>query len=267
MTAADPTTTALSGVVVVVLLDYLRQHQAWGWMRLVQGPSALRDTPGLRFAKVMGSGHDGGFTLRPSTTHQGLVCLFAQAEQAIAFVAGAQVRQMRERARESWAGLLAVSSARGSWDGCAWGETPTTALGPYAAAPVDGPLAALTRASIRPAKAATFWRMAPATQASLWQAPGCEIAAGLGEAPLLRQCTFSLWRDLPSMDDYARQGAHQQAIAASYRNRFFSESMFVRMRLLASHGQWKGHSPQAADLPLAPLPAVAPAIHPGVAGA
>ena len=244
MNSPDPVTTALSGVVVVILVDYLRQHQGWGWMRLVQGPAALRATPGLQFAKVMGSGHEGGFTLRPSTTHQGLIALFSNAGQADAFVTGAHVSQMRERARESWVGLLAVTSARGSWDGSSWGETAPAALGPYAsAASSNGPLAALTRASIRPAKAATFWRMAPATQASLWQAPGCEIAAGLGEAPLLRQCTFSLWCDLASMNDYARQGAHQQAIAASYKQGFFSETMFVRMRLLASSGQWKGKSP------------------------
>ena len=36
----------LSGVVVVVLVNYLREHQGWGWMRLMQGPGALKETPG-----------------------------------------------------------------------------------------------------------------------------------------------------------------------------------------------------------------------------
>lgn len=245
MSTPDPVTAALSGVVVVILVDYLRQHQAWGWMRLVQGPAALRTVPGLQFAKVMGSGHAGGFSLRPSTTHQGLICMFSNAAQADAFLTGAHVQQIRERARESWTGILSVTDARGHWDGQAWGATPADALGAYApAAPSSsGAIAALTRASIRPAKAATFWRMAPAAQSDLEQAPGCDIAAGLGEAPLLRQCTFSLWRDLASMDSYARRGAHQQAIAAAYRHGFFSESMFVRLRLLACSGQWKGVSP------------------------
>jgi len=79
-------TVALSGVVVVMLVDYLREHQAWGWMRLVQGPSALDRTPGLLFAKVMGSGHGGGFGLRPSTTHQGLICLFDHIDRAREFI-------------------------------------------------------------------------------------------------------------------------------------------------------------------------------------
>jgi hypothetical protein len=50
---------------VVLLVDYLRTHQGWGWMRLVQGAAAFKDTPGLLFTKVMGSGHEGGFVLRP----------------------------------------------------------------------------------------------------------------------------------------------------------------------------------------------------------
>jgi spheroidene monooxygenase len=61
---------------------------------------------------------------------------------------------------------------------------------------------------------------------------------GLGEAPLVRQCTFSVWRDTQAMLDSAHTGAHQQAITAAYKNDFFSESMFVRMRLLRTVGEW-----------------------------
>jgi spheroidene monooxygenase len=99
-------------------------------------------------------------------------------------------------------------------------------------------MAAITRASIRPAKAVAFWRYAPASQADLAKSPGCEVAMGLGEAPLVRQCTFSVWRDTQAMLDYAHTGAHQQAIQAAYKNDFFSESMFMRMRLLRSIGEW-----------------------------
>ena len=63
---------------------------------------------------------------------------------------------------------------------------------------------------------------------------------GLGEAPLVRQCTFSIWKDTESMLNYAKRGAHQQAIQAAYKNEFFSESMFARMRVLVSSGVWAG---------------------------
>jgi hypothetical protein len=83
-----------------------------------------------------------------------------------------------------------------------------------------------------------FWRNAPAAQSAMQTARGCTLAMGLGEAPLIRQCTFSLWKDTPAMLEYAHQGAHQQAIEAAYRHNYFSESLFVRMRLLEHLGRW-----------------------------
>lgn len=232
----------LSGVVVVVLANYLREHQGWGWMRLMQGPGALKETPGLCFAKVMGSGHGGGFGLRPSASHQGLIAVFDHAGQADAFLQGSHVQAMRERAAQHWSGLLEVVSARGQWDGQAWGTTPPSQLGDWshgdAPDPDPRPLAVITRASIRPAKAMAFWRNAPPAQNAMQRAEGCTLAMGLGEAPLVRQCTFSLWRNTDAMNAYARQGAHQTAIEAAYRHQYFSESLFVRMRLLAQHGAW-----------------------------
>jgi spheroidene monooxygenase len=102
----------------------------------------------------------------------------------------------------------------------------------------DAPVAVLTRASIRPQKAMSFWRRAPGTERALAESPGCELAIGLGEAPLLRQCTFSVWRDTPSMEGYARGGAHGRAAQFAWREGHFSESLFVRMRVLASAGAW-----------------------------
>ena len=241
----------ISGIVVVVLVDYLRQHQAWGWLRLMGGGRALQGVPGLTFAKVMGSGHAGGFSLRPSASHQGLICCFDGWTSAVNFLNAPLMRQLREKAREWWHGLFAVQSARGAWDQQTWDITPAQALAdmPLASAPNDM-LAVLTRASIKPAKAMAFWRFAPGAQADLEQAQGCEIAMGLGEAPLLRQCTFSLWQDLDCMQRYAHHDAHQQAIEAAYRHQFFSESLFVRMRLLSMQGNWKGHAHEYHAQPL-----------------
>ena len=63
---------------------------------------------------------------------------------------------------------------------------------------------------------------------------------GLGEIPLVRQCTFSLWQDQQAMRDYAFQGAHQTAVTAAYKNDFFSESLFVHMQVLGMSGLWMG---------------------------
>lgn len=255
----DPVTRTVTGVLAVLLVDHQPQHRAWAWLRLARGSAALRGTPGLLFSKVMGSGEDGGFSLRPSGTHQGLVALFETQAQAQAFFDGPIVEGYRQRARQWWSGLMAVSSARGSWDGISWAATPDKSLragsdpqaqgvladptpreapGSVAYGDAGLPLAILTRASIRPKKAVSFWRRAPRTEQALAEAEGCQLAIGLGEAPLLRQCTFSVWRDLAAMTAYAHSGAHGRAAQSAWREGHFSESMFVRMTLLASAGDW-----------------------------
>ncbi len=232
--------TDVSGVVVIVLVDYVRQHRSWGWMRLVAGPSALKQVPGLLFAKVMGSGHAGGFSIRPSPSHQGLVCRFRNTDSALKFLQGPHVSAMREKARESWCGLLAVTSARGEWDQAKWPLTDEVSrkYGAVLSGNKAQPLAVLTRASIVPSKTMSFWRYAPAAQADLQNSKGCLLSMGLGEIPLVRQCTFSLWQDQQAMRDYAFQGSHQTAITAAYKNDFFSESLFVHMQVLGMSGQW-----------------------------
>ncbi len=242
MEAIAPLHDPLSGVVVVLLVDFLRQHQGWGWLRLVAGATPYKDVPGLTMVKVMGSGHGGGFSLRPSATHQGLICTFSHLDLALKFLDSPAVQAYRSRAREFWTGVLSVQSARGHWDKQAWQASTPEALGVSSqeSAEPAGPFAVLTRASIVPTKAMAFWRYAPAAQADLSKSPGCLLAMGLGEAPLVRQCTFSLWQDTGAMLQYAHQGAHQVASAAAYKHQFFSESLFVRMQVLQMAGVWLG---------------------------
>ena len=240
MDAIAPLHDPLSGVVVVLLVDFLRQHQGWGWLRLVAGATPYKEVPGLTMVKVMGSGHQGGFSLRPSATHQGLICTFSHLDLAQKFLESPAVQAYRSRARECWTGVLTVQSARGNWDKQAWHASSLEALGDQADVKPAGPFAVLTRASIIPTKAMAFWRYAPAAQADLDKSPGCLLAMGLGEAPLVRQCTFSLWQDTAAMLNYAQQGAHQVASAAAYKHQFFSESLFVRMQVLQMAGVWRG---------------------------
>ncbi len=229
-----PSTARRVGAVAVLLLvDAHRSARLWAWSRLVLGQWPLRGIPGLGFSKVLGSGAHGGFGIAPSGTHQGLFLVFDDEGHARDFIAASPVMAgYRRHAREICVALLRACSSKGSWSGAAMDVS--------AAAPGSGPIAALTRASIRPRHAREFWKLSPPAELSLAAQPGCLLAAGLGEAPVLRQATFSLWTSAQAMDAYARTGAHQQAIAASYRGNFFSESMFVRFVPIEVHGVWQG---------------------------
>jgi hypothetical protein len=220
-------------VAVLVLADIAPLHRLWGWSRIVKGPLSLRSQDQLLFSKMLGSGYDGGFGLRPSASRQGLFALFSSQGAADHFVDQSGVVQgYRQRANECCVIKLRAWSCRGSWDG----HTIT----PTAAPSEGGPVAALTRASIGLRKAPDFWRHAPASQTALEAAPGCQLAVGLGEAPFLRQATFTLWDSVAAMDTYARSGPHLDAIKAAVKEQYFTESMFARFVTLSIEGSWKG---------------------------
>jgi spheroidene monooxygenase len=229
--------------VLVVLADLAPGARLWGWSRVVRGAAALAGTPGLRLAKVMGSGQGGGFGLRPSLSHQGLFLVFADLDGARRFLERAPLMAAyRSRARELCTVLLEPLACRGSWGGRTLAvASPAPPAPPESIATcAEGLVAALTRASIRPHKAAAFWRHAAPSQQALASAQGCRLAAGLGEAPLLRQATFSVWDSVAAMERYARGPAHGDAIRAAYAGQHFSESMFARFRVLEMRGRWQG---------------------------
>lgn len=226
---------AVDGTVVLLLSRLRPMYWPWGWHRTALGSWLPQHTPGLRFIKTLGSGVDGGFGLMPSPSHQAMFCVFDSDHAASDFIAHSTlVDRYRQRSEELFIATLRAASVRGSWDGMSL--TASAVLAP------DAPVATLTRASIRTPAAAAFWRHAPAAQQSLLDAAGCELAIGMGEAPLLRQATFSLWENAAAMDAYARNGAHLDAIRAAWKHQFFSESMFVRFLPVRLQGQWKGRT-------------------------
>lgn len=224
---------AADAVAVLLLVELSAGALLWGWSRVVLGALPLRKVPGLRFAKALGSGHRGGFGLRPSLRRQGLFALFDSEASADAFIdASPLVQAYRAHAAELCIAKLRATSSRGSWSGQGIDVTAAPAS--------SGLVASLTRASIRPHKVLAFWRRSPGAEIALAQAKGCLLAMGLGEAPLLRQATFSVWQCQAAMDAYARSGAHLAAIRAAQGQGHFSESMFVRFALLQLSGRWNG---------------------------
>ena len=220
-------------MAVLMLSDVKPEYRLWGWSRMVMGPQALRHVPGLLFCKLLGSGHNGGFGLRPSASRQGLFALFDSAQAASDFMAHSPaVNAYRERSHDFFLAALQTWSCRGTWD--------AQSLQVNVREPLQGPVAALTRASIRVRKAHSFWRHAPPSQTALENASGCQLAVGLGEIPYLRQATFSIWDSVADMNAYARSGAHLQAIQAAIHKDYFSESMFARFVPLQLQGQWQG---------------------------
>ncbi|HET6482356.1 MAG TPA: monooxygenase, partial [Actinoplanes sp.] len=93
----------------------------------------------------------------------------------------------------------------------------------------DGMMLALTRARLRPTRAASFWRAIKPVAAEVDQAPGLLAHFGIGEAPLGWQGTVSIWRDAADLAGFAyRQPEHRAVIARTPTDRWYAEELFAR---------------------------------------
>lgn len=193
--------------------------------------------PGLAFWKLCGSGTGEGFTPVPNTGVYAILAVWPDAETARAQTrSAAAFQRYHRRARESWTVFLSPISSRGTWSG----RTPFTASD----APATGPIAALTRATIRPARALRFWKRVPNISQVIGRDPNVLFKIGIGEVPLLHQVTFSIWPDTDVMANFARKdGPHAQAIRAVREGDWFSEELYARFRVIGDSGSWNGADP------------------------
>ena len=209
------------------------------WVLAQMGAARLsfRAMPEARFWKLCGSGVGEGFTPVPNTGVYAILATWPDEATAREQTAEAPIFQRyRRRSVEDWTVFLAPTSARGVWSGVA----PFTVT----EAPRPGPLAALTRATVKPSVALKFWRKVPDISQVIGADRNVAFKIGIGEVPLLHQVTFSIWPDTTSMADFARKdGPHAKAIRAVRDGNWFREELYARFRVLGDTGSWQGASP------------------------
>ena len=191
-------------------------------LRMGRDRGPVRRTPGLRFAKLLGTGDGRTFTVRDADPLRwGLLATWADAESARRFDSGAVVGSWERAAHESLRLDLRPVASRGTWGGRTPFGEPVPVRG-------DGPVAALTRARLRASSAPGFWRAVPPVSAALGEQPGLRAAVGIGEAPVGLQGTFSLWDSAQALKDFARAPAHAEVVARTEPERWYAEELFAR---------------------------------------
>ena len=203
---------------------------------------ALRRERRAQFWKLCGSGTGEGFTPRPNWGVWAILATWPDEATARAATAANPVWQRwRAKAQESWTIYLSPLSARGAWAGVNPFLPDMTGL------QATGPLAALTRATVRPSRALRFWKRVPNISATIGEDPNVAFKIGIGEVPLLHQVTFSIWPDTASMAAFARgDGPHGRAIKAVRDGKWFDEELYARFALLGATGTWNGTDPLAS---------------------
>ena len=214
-----------------------RASRAWAMWMMGQARLSLPRVPDIGFWKLCGSGKNEGFTPQLVPQVFAILCSWPDEETARDRIKNAGIfNRYRRAASEDWTVFLETTSARGVWSGAA----PFSATG----RPENGPLAALTRATVKPTRAMKFWDQAPDVNKMIDDDPNVVFKIGIGEMPLLHQITFSIWPDAAKMAEFARRnGPHAQAIRAVRDGNWFAEELYARFAILGDAGSWDGTSP------------------------
>jgi spheroidene monooxygenase len=226
----------------VVSLSFFRFQSAparlWAFAMMGLARRKMARVPGIGFWKLCGSGTGEGFTPFPNTAVYAILATWPDIETARAQLDSAPIFETyRRTATENWTVYLSASSARGVWSGEAPFQVSNTGK--------IGPLAVLTRATIKPKILARFWSRVPDISRVIGKDPNVAFKIGIGEVPWLHQVTFSIWPDAARMSAFARTGHHAEAIRAVREEGWFREELYARFDVLSDSGSWNGGSPLA----------------------
>lgn len=208
-------------------------------VRMGTDRARVRRTPGVRFAKLLGTGDGRTFTVRDADPLRwGLLATWSSPAAARAFDDGPLASSWASMAEQTWRADLRPLASRGSWSG----RQP---FGQPVPTRTSGPVAAITRARLRMPTALGFWRAVPPVSHDLQGRPGLRVAVGIGEAPIGLQGTFSLWDSASALNAFARAPAHADVVARTAPARWYSEELFARFEVVESVGTLDGRDPLA----------------------
>lgn len=208
-------------------------------VKALRRPPTPAEVPGLTYAETVTTAPLGGGLLpAPRPRRVGMIAAWEGDEALDEF---GRNERLATTFADGWEVRMQPLRVSGHWPEMPW--LPQQPL------PVDDeePVIALTLGRLRLARALPFLRSAAAAEADAVADGALLASTGLARPPHLVS-TFSIWRSMTAMRDYAygRDGAHQAAVRSDRARPFHHASAFVRFRPYASRGNWDGRDPLAA---------------------
>jgi heme-degrading monooxygenase HmoA len=199
----------------------------------------LDKVDGLLFWRLLGTGK--GDNTGPGADLR-RTALFAvwESERALdAFVSSHAIAARWQTVDEAWSVRLRAIGGHGTWRGF----DPLVGLEPGSR---DGAVAIVTRADVRRGAWTEFAKAGREVDRELHTAPGLIDVVAIGEAPVGRLATFSLWESMDAARTYAySMPRHEQVIEQTRRGNWYREEMFARFEPYGSSGSWNGRDPLA----------------------
>lgn len=215
---------------------------AWALARLATDRRRLDGTDGLVFWRLLGTGRGSETGPSADLSRTALFAVWESPDALAEFRTASTIGRRWSELPEAWHVTLAAAGGHGTWRG-------VDPLDGLTSGPDHGPVAVITRADVRlrswRAFRASGRRVAPEVTA----AAGLIDVVGIGEAPVGRLGTFSLWRDDAAIRSFVTNSPnHRAAVRSTRSDDWYAEEMFARFRPLSSDGTWAGRDPLAGLL-------------------
>lgn len=242
---------------MVVASFHLFRHPAGATLRhLARVPldrRTLRRHSGARFVRLLGTGRGAQMARSADLSRWAIFATWDDRSTLDRFLARDDLPP-RPGVAERYDVVLEPIAAHGSWDGV---DPTGSGVGSRAGVATDharsrvgGPVAVLTRATVRWRRVPAFLRAVPPVDDAVAVADGLWATVGIGELPVGRQATFSLWRDAEAVRRFAYAGdEHADVIRRTRDEGWYGEEWFARFRPIASSGTWDGVDPSGGTLP------------------
>jgi len=208
------------------------------WSHLGRDRLTLARVPGLDFVRLLGTGR--GSSTRPGADRRRTAAFAVWRDEAALeeFLAVHPVAARWHAAAEHWSVRLRGAGGHGSWRGV---EVPAR----LQRGSDTGRVAILTRADVRAAAWRRFGRAGGPVDDELAGTTGLIAVVAVGEAPIGRLGTFSVWQSLAAMRAFAASRRHTEVVVRTRRERWYGEEMFARFEPYGSRGTWDGRDPLA----------------------
>jgi len=225
-------------IVSLTIVRYRKSLIPFALLAMAVHRLPLMLTKQCSFWKLLGSARNGTFDLQPDWQQWGLLAVWDNREAFDGFYNKSFINSWwKALAAEKWTILCEPLQSHGKWDGHEPFGKPNTKV-------ITGPVAVLTRATIRFSKLKGFWANVDSVANIMADAPGFITSLGIGEAPVYRQATFSIWKSIEDVKAFAYTSKeHAEVIKKTRNENWYSEELFARFKIVDSLGTINGKNP------------------------
>jgi len=199
----------------------------------------LKTAKGITSYKLLGTGSGKGFNAWPDFSTYALLVFWENEKFANNFINESRLfSKYKHHALECWTVFHLPLRSHGAWNG----ENP---FKPDLQPNINNNLiCVITRASLNRCKLHQFWSYVPKINNIIDDQEGLLFYKGIGEWPIMEMATYSIWKNLDSMKEFAyKADNHKGAISNAREKNWFKEDLFARIQPYKAIGSWQNRNP------------------------